>query len=200
MAEYLTDKVPDGGYLMVCGSPNDSNANVIRQSFIDTFNRIKSDDAVLLDETWAEGWVREEAFEFVAQSVKTYGSGIKAIMCGNDSLAWGTIDALSEAGIAGGVAVVGMDADLAACQRIVEGKQGMTVYKPISALVDAAVQICIQLANSEAVPTARTIDNNYKKVPYLPIEVIDVTINNIDEVIINGGFHLKEEVYNDIND
>ncbi len=52
-------------------------------------------------------------------------------MCGNDDLASQAVKVLSENRLAGKVAVVAQDADLAACQRIVEGTQEMTVYKPI---------------------------------------------------------------------
>ena len=56
---------------------------------------------------------------------------IVGVMCGNDDLASQVVKVLSENRLAGQVAVVAQDAELAACQRIVEGTQTMTVYKPI---------------------------------------------------------------------
>ena len=49
--------------------------------------------------------------------------------------------------------LVGQDADLAACQRIVEGTQLMTVYKPVDSLAskaaEAAVALCKDSSDSE---------------------------------------------------
>ena len=38
-------------------------------------------------------------------------------------------------------------------------------------------------------------DDGKTKVPYLKIEPVSVTEENIDDVIIKSGFHLKEDVY-----
>ena len=55
------------------------------------------------------------------------------------------IRTLSEARLAGKIKIVGQDADLEACQRVVEGTQVMTVYKPVEKLAQAAAEYAIQL-------------------------------------------------------
>ena len=82
----------------------------------------------------ATGWVAETGFDFVSDYLNKDMS-IDAVMCGNDGIAAQAIHALSERRLAGKVVVVGQDADLDACQRIVEGTQTMTVYKPVEKLV-----------------------------------------------------------------
>ncbi len=39
------------------------------------------------------------------------------------------------------------------------------------------------------------IDSGAYRVPYIGLEPISVNRDNIDEVIIGSGFHLKEDVY-----
>jgi D-xylose transport system substrate-binding protein len=39
------------------------------------------------------------------------------------------------------------------------------------------------------------INDNKYEVPYIKLEPIAVTAQNMDEVIIDSGFHLKEDVY-----
>jgi D-xylose transport system substrate-binding protein len=39
------------------------------------------------------------------------------------------------------IAVSGQDAELRACQRIVEGTQAVTVYKPVRLLVEVSAQV-----------------------------------------------------------
>lgn len=56
-------------------------------------------------------------------------------VCSNDGTAGGAIQALAAQGLAGSVPIVGQDANLAACQCIVEGTQYGTVYKPLAPLI-----------------------------------------------------------------
>lgn len=196
MASYLVENVPEGGYIIVSGSENDSNSEMlydgamsILQPFIDDV-KIK-----IVAETWVDGWIRETAFDFVSEELKKDTKDVKAILCGNDSLAWGAIDALSEGQIAEQVLVVGQDADLVACQRIVNGKQALTVYKSINKLVDKTVEVCLQLVNGEEVKSEGTINDGTHEVPYIYIGVEAVTKDNIDETVIKDGFHLYDDVY-----
>ena len=119
-------------------------------------------------------------------------------MCGNDDLASKVVFALSEKRLAGKKLVVGQDADLEACQRIVEGTQLMTVYKPIEKLARNAAEAAVAMARGEEFSKENPLseyDDGSKTVPYLKIEPISVTEDNIDDIIINSGFHLKEDVY-----
>lgn len=86
---------------------------------------------------YAQGWLAETGFS-VTESYLDQNGKPDGIMCGNDGIAGNAVRALSERRMAGSVCIVGQDADLDACQRIVEGTQCMTVYKPIEQL--AAVQ------------------------------------------------------------
>lgn len=54
---------------------------------------------------------------------------------------------MAENRLAGQVALVAQDADLAACQRIVEGTQTMTVYKPIEQEASTAAILAVALGN-----------------------------------------------------
>ena len=196
MATYLVEKVPKGGYMIVSGAENDSNSKMIYKGALSVLQPyIDKGDIEILAETWVEGWTRENAYDFVSEQINTYGEKVKAIICGNDSLAWGTIDALSEAQMAEKVQVVGQDADLVACQRIVTGKQALTVYKPIKNLVEKTVEVCLSLVNGEEIKSDTTIFDGTYDVPYIVIGVEAVTKDNIDDTVIKDGFHLYEDVY-----
>ncbi len=39
------------------------------------------------------------------------------------------------------------------------------------------------------------LDNGNFLIPYVGLEPVSVTEENMDEIIINSGFHLKEDVY-----
>ncbi len=196
MAEYLVEHAPEGGYIIVNGSETDTNSKMINDGAMSILKPYIDDNKIqILDQTWVDGWKRETAYDFVVDAIKGAESEVKAILCGNDSMAWGVIDALSEARIADQVVVVAQDADLVACQRIVNGKQAMTTYKPIKYLVNKTVEVCLKLANGEKFAYQGTINDGTYDVPYIFIEVQAVTQDNIDETVIEDGFHLYEDVY-----
>jgi D-xylose transport system substrate-binding protein len=196
MASYLVEHAPEGGYIIVNGSDTDNNSKMINDGAMSVLQPYIDDKKIeILDQTWVYGWKRETAYDFVADSLTKNKDKVKAILCGNDSMAWGVIDALSEAQIAEQVVVVGQDADLVACQRIVQGKQALTIYKPIKNLVKETVEVCQQLANGEKITGQGTINDGTYEVPYIYIDVTAVTKDNIDDTVIKDGFHLYEDVY-----
>ena len=91
--------------------------------------------------------------------------------------------------------VVGEDADLEACKNSVEEKQYMTVFKSVDLLAKQAAQLAYQLALDGEIEYVDTIENGMREVPCIYLDPITVKKNNLDEVIIKSGYHLKEEIY-----
>ena len=149
----------------------------------------------ILDSMHADGWKAELAAAYVYDHMDVV-SEADAIMCGNDDLASKVVHALKEKRMAGDIMVVGQDADLEACQRIVEGTQVMTVYKPVEKLAQKAAECAVLLAEAKELPEETvTIESGNYQVPYIGLEPISVDKTNINDVIIGSGFHLKEDVY-----
>ena len=116
-------------------------------------------------------------------------------MCGNDDVATSVIKALAVAQLAGEIPVVGQDADLPACQHIVQGTQLMTVYKPVGKLAEEAAKLSVELAKGETLDVDGVINDGTNQIPYVAVEPVAVTKDNMDQVIIDGGFHTREDVY-----
>lgn len=195
MAQYVVDKVPNGNVLIINGPESDYNTLLIKEGYDMVLKpRIAKGHINLLKEDEAPNWMKEYAFkvtdELLQKKVK-----IDAIIAGNDGLADGIIEALSEHRLAGKVAVVGQDADILASQRVVEGTQLMTVYKPIEKLADITAKLAIMLANGEKINIDNTINDGKYEVPYYVLDPIPVDKKNMDETIIKDGFHREDEVY-----
>lgn len=196
MGEAIKKAVPEGGYIILNGSENDNNSEMFSEGYKSIIqDSIDSGKIKILGETWVKDWRRETAYDYVYGILQEKGDQVNAIIAANDSLAWAAIDALSVEMLTDKVKVVGHDADLAACQRIVEGTQLLTVYKPIKYLVDKTLETCTALVKKQKITADSTIDNGLKEIPYIMIDVIPVTKDNIDETVIKDGFHLKEDVY-----
>lgn len=199
MAQNIKEKLPDGGNIVMIGGPEtDSNSEDVISGFETELGEERWD---VIYKSHVKSWAPENGVEAVADAFEGTEGEIDAIMCGNDGLAGNVIRSLSEQQLAGSVVVVAQDADLEACQRIVEGTQSMTVYKPINELAKKAAECTVDLirgkqtademANGESVE----VNEEGLSVPYIGLKPVAVTEENIDSVIIDSGFHSKEEVY-----
>ena len=177
--------------IMICGPLTDNNVPMVNQGFLSVMeeNNIK-----VLDSYNCEGWKAEMGSAYVYDNMDSIREA-DAIMCGNDDVATSVIKALAVGQLAGKIPVVGQDADLPACQHIVQGTQLMTVYKPVGKLAEEAAKLSVQLAKGQSLDVENVINDGTYKIPYVAIEPIAVNKDNIDEVIIDGGFHSREDVY-----
>ncbi len=191
MAGYIKKSIGnEGTIIQVKGSPTDYNVQMVQ----DGFERVLSTTKIKVDYAeFSNGWVAENGFTVTDEYLKT-GKVPDAIMCGNDNLAAHAIRALIEHRLGGKVCVVGQDADLEACQRIVEGIQYMTVYKPVEKLAVKAAERAVDMANDIPLGLKDTFNDGTYDVPYEKLEPIAVTKSNMDEVI-TGKYHQKNEIY-----
>ena len=142
-----------------------------------------------------EGWLAELAVEPLNEGLEKYPK-VAGIMCGNDGIASQVINTLAETRRAGSIPVVGQDGDLAACQRIVEGTQSMTVFKQMEKEAEAAAEFAVKLAKGEEIDTGGvTMNDGSYDVPTYLLEPVAVTKENLDEVVVNSGFYSREDVY-----
>lgn len=177
--------------IKVCGPESDNNVLQVAEGFD---YQSRKNAAQIIGECHCEGWRSEIAYDYVNENEELVKKA-DAIMCGNDALAGVVIRALAEMRLAGKVVVVGQDADLDACQRIVEGTQEMTVYKPVENLAKRAAEYAVSLAKGEEIKTATRFNDGTYEVPFIRLEPIAVNKENMEETIIDGGYHLKEDVY-----
>lgn len=191
MAEYIKEYIGnEGTIIQIKGSPTDYNVQMVQ----DGFERILSTTRIKIDYAeFSQGWVAENGFTVTEEYLKT-GKVPDAIMCGNDNLAAHAIRALIEHRLGGKVCVVGQDADLEACQRIVEGTQYMTVYKPVEKLAIKAAERAVDMANGVPLGLKDTFYDGTYEVPYEKLKPVAVTKQNMDEVI-TGKYHQKNEIY-----
>lgn len=177
--------------LMICGPITDNNVIEVEEGFREVMSERHIE---ILDVTYADEWKPEHASAYIRQN-SDLTQKVQGIMCGNDNLAGQAVSALAEQRLAGEVLVVGQDADLAACQRIVEGTQYMTVYKPIEKEAARAAEAAVALAKGTEIEHEIYLTTDGKEIPYIKLEPISVKMENMQETIIDSGFHLKEDIY-----
>lgn len=146
---------------------------------------------------YADGWNYDLAYNEMVRLISNEEIP-DAIICGNDAVADSVISALSTYYTGPHIPICGQDADIAACQNIINGKQDFTIYKPITKLAETAAELAVSMANGEdskKLTNGTTINNNYSDIPVLWLEPELVDTSNLDSVIIDSGFHSYNEVY-----
>lgn len=198
-ARFLAEKIPAEGKMRlvrIYGAKTDNNARLFKQGQDNILNPLIAAGKVeVVFEDWAEDWKPENAKKITNAAITKVGKGIDAVLASNDGTAGGAIQALMEESLAGQVLVTGQDADLAACQRIVNGTQTMTVYKPLTRLAKRAAELAVKLAQRKPLVAKDETDNGVLKVPSVLLDIVAVTKENMKETVIADGFRPESEVY-----
>ncbi len=201
IAEYALQKVPKGNYVMVYGASTDNNAHIMKKEQLAVLQpAVDRGDIKIVGEQMIPDWKNDLALNFAENSLTRENDNIQAFVVSNDGMAGGVISALAKKGLTGKVLVTGQDAGLEALQNIAEGKQSMTVYKPIIPLASQAVEAAIKLAKKEPLTTSPFKNDQLggKEVPAILLEVTVVDKNNLMDTVIKDGYALYENVYKNV--
>lgn len=198
IAEYALQHVPKGNYVMVYGSSTDNNAIIMKNSELAVLQpAIDKKDINIVAEDFMDDWKPELALNFAENALTKNGDNIQAFVVSNDGMAGGVVSALEKKGLAGKILVTGQDAQIDALQRIAEGKQTMTIYKPIIPLATGAVEAAIKLAKKEPLTTT-PFKNGDRTVPSILLEVQVVDKSNLMDTVIKDGYAKYEDVYKNV--
>jgi D-xylose transport system substrate-binding protein len=194
-AQEILNRVPEGNYLELTGDPGDKNAGMVQQGHMNVLKAAIDAGKIKIVLTQAcDKWLGSEARRITEDALTKYK--INAIVASNDGTAAGAIAALEAKKLAGKVLISGQDADLLNCQYVVQGKQTVTVYKPIKKLATFCAGAAVSLAKGEDVQGVNTkINNGTSEVPTVFLDPIPVTKDNMDQTVVLDGYHSKEEVY-----
>ena len=198
MVRYALSQKPWGKYFLVLGSRQDVNALWLYQGQKEALEPALSRGEVkLLGESWTPDWSPARAYQTIKELLEA-GKTPEVIIASNDGTAEGVIKALEEFNLAGKVLVTGMDAELKAIKRIVQGKQTITFYMPIQLQAVRAAEASLLLLRSEPIfGSENLIENQGYQVPSILLKAVLVDKENIKETVIAGGLYSEKEIYED---
>lgn len=211
------DKAKGKNIALFSGSPTDNNARYFFDGAWGVLKPYVASGALKVcgpapdgskDPNWSkvttEGWKADKAKARMETllSGDCKGAQLDAVLAPNDTIARALIEALEQNGKYKTLPfVTGQDGELLSAKWIVEGKQGMTVFKDTRNLAKAtaeAVDALVKGAKPE--PTGKhkvdtTTYNTGKKVvtSYL-LEPIAVTKENITKELVESGFYTADQV------
>ena len=207
------------------GGEEDNNAFLFKDGYDATVQKHVDDGSwKLVADQFVPGWGANGEGQGIMEQILTDANNkVDAVFAANDNLAQQAINALEGAGV-GPSPLSGQDASAAGIQNILLGKQTMTVYKPIQAEAETAVQAALALCGGQD-PSAVEPDFSGSLsegtvglldlqtvgikaadgkpadsptgegiVPYLALTPIGVTVDNIADTVIADNFRTIEEI------
>lgn len=190
--KWMADNTKKGdAILLINGWTATSLAHVFRQGYLTYLNPLfKSGARVKVGEAWTEKWLAPNA-QRETEAFLAKGKKIDAVLAENDQMAGGVIAALKGAGLAGKVKVTGLDSDLAALQRIVQGTQTMTIHPQFAREASDTARVALALVNGQKPPASvvgkRTLPNGIGgRTPWIVAPTIAIDKTNLNAVIKEG--------------
>ncbi len=187
LLDAMGPKAAEGEILWVNGPPADNNAVLFKQgahSVLDGKVKIAAEYTMPgpgYDPRAVEAWL--------AQVVPTLDlSKIVGAYCVDDNSAGLVAAALTAAGMTTIPPTTGHNADFPAMQRMLVGKQYMTVYKPVPDEAKKAAELAYALLRGERPKAPTTIDNKAGQQPAVLLEPQAVTKDNLKATVLKDGF------------
>ncbi|MGB2624841.1 MAG: substrate-binding domain-containing protein [Candidatus Acidiferrum sp.] len=194
-ASFLARLAPTGNYVLIGGSPADSNAQLLRVGQLRVLKPLVDNGNIkIVSDSWAKDWDPTAAYEIMSNAIGLTNGDITAVVASNDGTAGGAIQALTEHKLAGKVLVSGQDGDLAAIIRILSGTQTMTIYKPLKLQARLAAEAAVNLAAGTPIRNATSIPNGTRMVQAIFLTPVVVTKNNVMQTVIKDGFQNLETI------
>jgi len=189
------------------GSPTDNNAILVRQGQDEVLKPyIDKGTIKVVADQWVDNWDPANALKIMENVLTAQNNKIDAVVASNDGTALGALQALKAQKLAGVVPISGQDATADGCNSIVKGEQTVSVYKDIRLLSPLAVDLVDKLLKGQTDPnlkkyTMAELTNDPKNAGdvmayFLP--VVQVTKDNVYDLIVKSKFQPYDDVYRDI--
>ena len=181
---------------MICGDPADNNAVLYRDGYYRVLKPyVDRKDITIVADQYTAAWDGSVALKTAENVLTENKNDISVFLSQNDGMAYGVIQALKEQGLVGKVLVTGQDGELTALQRIVQGEQTMSVWKPAKTLAQAAADTIKAMLEGKTPKTNTKLNNGTADVPAYLLDPVVVDKDNMMATIIAAGARKVEEVY-----
>jgi len=193
MAEYMLKIVPEGNYVLMNGDKMDNNAIAVYNGIMKVL-KPKADNINIVYSGFMDGWSGKEAAFYTEKIINLSDANIVVVISSYDGLTDGIVETLKKHNLENEVFVTGQDAELAACARILQGGQIMTIYKPGKELASRTAQIAFSLAKGKEIQLTDSVFNGRQLIPTILLNPVIVDKNNLESTIVKDGFWTMNEI------
>ena len=206
--EQLGLKDGKGPYNMeiFTGDPGDNNARFFYGGAMDVLNPYIDNGQIVVpsgqidfDTVATANWASDAAqarMEAIISSNYADGTQLDAVLCSNDSTAFGVTNALVNNYTGAYPIITGQDCDIANVKNMLEGKQSMSIFKDTRTLASKTVEMVDAILKGTNAPVndTSTYDNGKKVVPSYLCEPVFADVNNYEELLIKSGYYTAEQL------
>jgi D-xylose transport system substrate-binding protein len=189
------------------GSPTDNNAVLFRAGQMEGLQPyIDSGIIKVVADQWVDNWDATKAEQMMENILTAQGNKIDAVVASNDGTALGELQAMKAQGVS--VPISGQDATADGCNSIVLGGLTVTVFKDTRLLAPKAVSLIEALVTNKPLDsfglkssTLAELTNDKTKtgnVQSLFLPVVEVTKDNVYDVVVKSGFQTYDNVYRNV--
>lgn len=193
MAKYAVASAPTGDYALLGGDiTTQPVVDDIHKGWMEVLQEYidKGDINIVADQN-CKNWASDEGLAQCENALTANNNEMTAVLCANDGIAGGAIEALATAGLAGKTIVTGQDCEVAAVQRVAKGTQKMTLYKAPDDLAKATLDVVEKLLNGEDLD----ITADYEGIPMITVNPQPIDTDNIQSILIDSGVMIKKDIY-----
>ena len=191
------------------GDPGDNNARFFYKGAMDVLNPYIDNGQLVVpsgqidfDTVATANWASDAAqarMEAIISSNYADGTQLDAVMCSNDSTAFGVTNALTanyEGNHSNWPIITGQDCDIANVKNMLAGNQSMSIFKDTRDLADQTVKMVDAILKGTEAPTndTTTYDNGVKVVPSYLCEPVFADVNNYQKLLIDSGYYTADQL------
>lgn len=206
--QYIVDHYKDPQYgvsaghnniAFIKGADTDNNAHLFAQGAHEKIDPlVNSGDLVNVYEQFTPNWNPPDGQTEMEAALTKTNNNIQVVYAANDDLGGAVVQALTPLQLQGKVLITGQDATVAGLQRILEGTQSMTVYKPIAKEAQATADLVKALNAGTGTDSltngATTKTQGGADIPSVLETPISVDKTNIKTTVIADGFVTKDQI------
>jgi D-xylose transport system substrate-binding protein len=195
--------------VLLGGAQTDNNAILFRQGQEEAIKKYVDAGIIkIVANQWVDKWDPANATRLMENILTAQNNKIDAVIASNDGTALGALQALRAQKLAGVVPISGQDATSDGCNSIVKGELTVTIFKDIRLLSPLAVDLADNLLQNKPIPemkkyTLAELTNNKDakgEVSAVFLAVVQVTKDNVYDVIVKSGFQTYDDVYKGVPD
>lgn len=189
--------VTKGNFVFLYGDSQSGTAvELMKQGMWDCLQSyIDAGDITVVMDQYCKNWSAEQGLAHTENAISTYGEDIAAIICMNDGIASGAVQALTAAGMENnGIVITGQDCELTAVQRIIAGTQTATLYKDSDKLAGKVMNTAVALLKGEPIDAKQNITIGDIESPWVVADTVVVNKDTYQSVIIDGGVFTEAEL------
>jgi putative multiple sugar transport system substrate-binding protein len=192
------------------GSPDDNNATFFFNGAMDTLKPYLDAGTLVVasgqtdfDTVATLRWdpaTAQSRMENLLTSTYSAGERVDGVLSPYDGLSIGILAALKGSGYGSSSqpwpVVTGQDAELASVKSILAGEQFATIYKDTRELARVTVEMVAAILDGQEpeVNDTETYDNGVKVVPSYLLESQIIVKDNVESVLVDGGYWTAEEL------